>query len=61
MNEKKNTGGPSEARREDDAGEKDGVESRVREQWKILELFGTIDFDPDYDYKADVTRLRVGL
>lgn len=23
-----------------------------REQQKIIELFGTIDFDPDYDYKA---------
>jgi Arc/MetJ family transcription regulator len=23
-----------------------------REQAKITELFGTIDYDPDYDYKA---------
>ena len=23
-----------------------------REQLKIIGLFGTIDFDPDYDYKA---------
>jgi Bacterial antitoxin of type II TA system, VapB len=24
---------------------------RRRKQLKILDLFGTIDFDPDYDYK----------
>jgi hypothetical protein len=24
---------------------------RWRKQQKILDLFGTIDFDPDYDYK----------
>jgi Arc/MetJ family transcription regulator len=24
---------------------------RRRNQLKILELFGTIDYDPDYDYK----------
>ena len=24
---------------------------RRREQMKIVELFGTIDYDPDYDYK----------
>ena len=23
-----------------------------RKQLKLLELFGTIDFDPEYDYKA---------
>lgn len=23
-----------------------------RNQLKIIELFGTIDYDPDYDYKA---------
>ena len=23
-----------------------------RKQIKLIELFGTIDFDPDYDYKA---------
>ena len=25
---------------------------RVKKQQKILELAGTIDFDPDFDYKA---------
>ena len=25
---------------------------RARKQRKILELMGTIDFDPDFDYKA---------
>lgn len=25
---------------------------RRRSQSKIIELFGTIDFDPEYDYKA---------
>jgi hypothetical protein len=25
---------------------------RLRKQWKILDLFGTVDFDPNYDYKA---------
>jgi Arc/MetJ family transcription regulator len=29
---------------------------RRREQLKILELEGTIDYDPDYDYKADRRR-----
>ncbi len=24
-----------------------------RKQLEILDLFGTIDFDPDYDYKAE--------
>lgn len=24
-----------------------------RKQQKILELFGKVDFDPDYDYKAE--------
>jgi hypothetical protein len=24
---------------------------RRREQMKIIDLFGTIDFDPEYDYK----------
>lgn len=27
-----------------------------RQQMRILELFGTIDFDPDYDYKAERRR-----
>jgi hypothetical protein len=37
--------------------ERDVVEVALREyiqrrkQLKILELFGTIDYDPDYDYK----------
>lgn len=25
---------------------------RIRKQKRILDLAGTIDFDPDYDYKA---------
>ena len=27
-----------------------------REQKRILELFGNLDWDPDYDYKADRSR-----
>ena len=27
-----------------------------REQVRILELFGTIDYDPDYDYKKQRAR-----
>jgi hypothetical protein len=27
-----------------------------REQAAMLDLFGTVDFDPDYDYKAERTR-----
>ncbi len=27
-----------------------------REQARILELFGTVEMDPDYDYKAERTR-----
>jgi len=30
-----------------------------RKQLRILELFGTIDYDPDYDYKAARQRKRV--
>jgi Arc/MetJ family transcription regulator len=29
---------------------------RVHKQRQILELFGTVDFDPDYDYKAERKR-----
>lgn len=29
---------------------------RHREQLRILELFGTIDYDPDYDYKEQRAR-----
>lgn len=29
---------------------------RYREQLKILDLVGTIDFDPEYDYKAERMR-----
>ncbi|MCK6479816.1 MAG: type II toxin-antitoxin system VapB family antitoxin [Planctomycetes bacterium] len=29
---------------------------RYREQLKILDLAGTIDFDPEYDYKAERMR-----
>jgi Bacterial antitoxin of type II TA system, VapB len=25
---------------------------QYRKQLKIIDLFGTVDFDPDYDYKA---------
>ena len=31
---------------------------RRRKQLKILELFGKIDFDPSYDYKAERRRKR---
>ena len=31
---------------------------RRRGQLKILELEGTIDYDPDYDYKAERRRKR---
>jgi Arc/MetJ family transcription regulator len=29
-----------------------------RKKLRILELFGTVDFDPAYDYKADRRRTR---
>ena len=29
-----------------------------RKQLKIIELFGTIEFDPDYDYKKERQRKR---
>ena len=29
-----------------------------RKQLKILSLFGTVDFDPDYDYKAERRKKR---
>jgi len=32
---------------------------RRRKQLKILELFGTIDYDPDYDYRAYRRRGRI--
>jgi putative antitoxin of VapBC-like toxin-antitoxin system len=31
---------------------------RRRKQLKILELFGKIDYDPDYDYKRERRRKR---
>jgi Arc/MetJ family transcription regulator len=31
---------------------------RRRKQQKILELFGTVDFDPNYDYKAARSKKR---
>ena len=43
---------------------KDAVNSALdeyvkkRKRLKILELFGTIDFDPSYDYKAERRRKR---
>jgi hypothetical protein len=30
----------------------------LRKQRRILKLFGTIDFDPEYDYKAERRRKR---
>jgi Arc/MetJ family transcription regulator len=30
------------------------------QQRRILEAFGTIDFDPTYDYKAERRRKRMG-
>ncbi|OKH24669.1 type II toxin-antitoxin system VapB family antitoxin [Chroogloeocystis siderophila] len=30
--------------------------SQWRKQLKVLELFGTIDYDPDYDYKQQRQR-----
>jgi Arc/MetJ family transcription regulator len=32
---------------------------RRRKQQGILEAFGTIDFDPEYDYKAERRRKRM--
>ena len=32
---------------------------RRRKQQRILEAFGTIDFDPEYDYKAERRRKRM--
>lgn len=29
-----------------------------RQQLKIIDLFGTVDFDPSYDYKAERRRKR---
>jgi Arc/MetJ family transcription regulator len=31
---------------------------RRRKQLRLLELFGTIDYDPTYDYKAERRRKR---
>lgn len=31
---------------------------RRRQQMRIVELFGTIDFDPAYDYKAERWRTK---
>ena len=31
---------------------------RWRKQMGILEAFGTVDFDPEYDYKAERPRKR---
>jgi hypothetical protein len=33
---------------------------RRRQQLKAIELFGTIDFDPNYDYKLERKRKRGG-
>jgi Arc/MetJ family transcription regulator len=32
---------------------------RRREQRRILQAFGTVDFDPTYDYKAERRRKRM--
>ncbi|MCU1297201.1 MAG: hypothetical protein JWO91_1479 [Acidobacteriaceae bacterium] len=32
---------------------------RRRKQLRILETFGTIDFDPEYDYKAERRKRRL--
>jgi Arc/MetJ family transcription regulator len=29
---------------------------RVRRQRRLLEVFGTVDYDPDYDYKVERNR-----
>ena len=31
-----------------------------RRRLKLIEMFGTIDFDPEYDYKAERRRKRGG-
>jgi Arc/MetJ family transcription regulator len=31
---------------------------RYRKQMRIIEAFGTVDFDPTYDYKAERRRKR---
>jgi hypothetical protein len=59
MDEKESAVNPGESRREDDIGEKDIAASRLWEQRKILEAFGTLDFDPDYDYKAARRKKRL--
>lgn len=33
---------------------------RHRRQQRILEAFGTVDFDPEYDYKAERRSKRMG-
>jgi hypothetical protein len=33
-------------------------EVKRRKQLRILEAFGSIDFDPEYDYKAERRRTR---
>jgi Arc/MetJ family transcription regulator len=33
---------------------------RHHRQMRILEAFGTVDFDPSYDYKAERRRKRTG-
>ncbi len=30
-----------------------------RKQWRLLSAFGTFEFDPAYDYKAERRRTRV--
>src|SRR5258708_453123 len=53
MDENKNIAVRGKGGREDHDGENDSVTaSDLSRQRRILELFGTIDFDPDYDYKA---------
>jgi hypothetical protein len=59
MDQRKTTGvggGTSQEHEGDEAGTS---ESQLREQRKILELFGTIDYDPDYDCKAARKKKRL--
>jgi Arc/MetJ family transcription regulator len=38
------------------------LEEYIRRHWqrRILDAFGTFDFDPSYDYKAERRRKRMG-
>jgi hypothetical protein len=49
-------GGASQEREGDEAGI---AESGLDKRRTILELLGTIDYDPDYDYKAARKKKRL--